>query len=75
MSTVANMWFSSVSGDLHVGPWYPGVFQPLRHRLGPDPYKVELAGRVFFFALCGSPILKGPASQWITECPKCLRHP
>ncbi|MBB5152604.1 hypothetical protein BJ970_000138 [Saccharopolyspora phatthalungensis] len=74
MSSPVSAWFT-VSGQLYDGPWYPGFFQPLRHRLGPEPYKITLDGRVFFFSLCGSPVLKGPASQRIDKCPKCCLHP
>ncbi|MBB5152528.1 hypothetical protein BJ970_000062 [Saccharopolyspora phatthalungensis] len=73
MRPAVSEWLS-VSGDLYGGPWYPGVFQALKHRLGPDSYEVNLDGRVSLFSLCGSPVVKTEPLPHIKMCSKCKRH-
>ncbi|MBB5156740.1 hypothetical protein BJ970_004274 [Saccharopolyspora phatthalungensis] len=77
MRPAVSPWFS-VSGKLNDdGNWHLGIFRALMHRVLPDAYKVSLEGRVFFFSLCGSPVVKRtePTDYLVAKCPKCLRRP
>ena len=51
---------------------WPGVFRPLRHHVPDDARRLWIAGRWFYFAVCGSACWSpSEMSVELPWCPAC----